>query len=156
MIQARVKPTFRKACKDDLPAIVALLADDGLGRGREDASLPLNEAYTSAFDVLDKDPNQYLLVADDDGVVAGCMQLTFIPGISRSGAWRCQIEAVRVGGSYRGHGLGQQMFEWAIVQAKSRNCALLQLTTDKARNDAHRFYDRLGFQPSHVGYKMQL
>ncbi|MEO1160098.1 MAG: GNAT family N-acetyltransferase, partial [Pseudomonadota bacterium] len=99
---------LRQACKEDLPAIVALLADDGLGNGREDARLPLDEAYVSAFDALDGDPNQYLVVAQEGEIVAATMQLTFIAGISRKGAWRCQIEAVRVAASHRGSGLGQR------------------------------------------------
>jgi GNAT superfamily N-acetyltransferase len=147
---------LRRACKDDLPAIVALLADDGLGNGREDAGLPLDEAYVSAFDALDGDPNQFLVVAQEGEVIAATMQLTFIAGVSRKGAWRCQIEAVRVAASHRGSGLGQRMFEFAIEEGRSRGCRLVQLTTDKTREDAHRFYDRLGFVASHIGYKLKL
>lgn len=147
---------LRRACKEDLPAIVALLADDGLGNGREDARLPLDQAYVSAFDALDGDPNQFLVVAQEGDVIAATMQLTFIAGISRKGAWRCQIEAVRVAASHRGSGLGQRMFEFAIEEARSRGCSLVQLTTDKTRGDAHRFYDRLGFVASHIGYKLKL
>lgn len=147
---------LRRACKEDLPAIVALLADDGLGNGREDAGLPLDQAYVSAFDALDGDPNQFLVVAQEGEVIAATMQLTFIAGISRKGAWRCQIEAVRVAASHRGSGLGQRMFEFAISESRSRGCSLVQLTTDKTREDAHRFYDRLGFVASHIGYKLKL
>jgi len=147
---------LRQACREDLPAIVGLLADDGLGNGREDAGLPLDQAYISAFDSLDGDPNQFLVVAQEGDVVAATMQLTFIAGISRKGAWRCQIEAVRVAASHRGSGLGQRMFEFAIEEARSRGCSLVQLTTDKTREDAHRFYDRLGFVASHIGYKLKL
>jgi ribosomal protein S18 acetylase RimI-like enzyme len=147
---------LRRACREDLPAIVELLADDGLGNGREDARLPLDEAYGSAFDALDGDPNQFLVVAQEGEVIAATMQLTFIAGISRKGAWRCQIEAVRVAASHRGSGLGQRMFEFAIAESRSRGCALVQLTTDKTREDAHRFYDRLGFVASHIGYKLKL
>lgn len=147
---------LRRACKEDLPAIVALLADDGLGNGREDARLPLDQAYVSAFDALDGDPNQFLVVAQEGDVIAATMQLTFIAGISRKGAWRCQIEAVRVAASHRGSGLGQRVFEFAIEEARSRGCSLVQLTTDKTRGDAHRFYDRLGFVASHIGYKLKL
>ena len=147
---------LRKARREDLPAIVGLLADDGLGNGREDARLPLDEAYINAFDALDGDPNQFLVVAQEGEVIAATMQLTFIAGISRKGARRCQIEAVRVAASHRGSGLGQRMFEFAIAESRSRGCALVQLTTDKTREDAHRFYDRLGFVASHIGYKLKL
>ena len=147
---------LRRAYREDLPAIVGLLADDGLGNGREDARLPLDEAYVSAFEALDGDPNQFLLVAQEAEVIAATMQLTFIAGISRKGAWRCQIEAVRVAASHRGSGLGQRMFEFAIAESRSRGCSLVQLTTDKTREDAHRFYDRLGFVASHIGYKLKL
>lgn len=147
---------LRRAYREDLPAIVELLADDGLGNGREDARLPLDEAYVSAFEALDGDPNQLLLVAQEAEVIAATMQLTFIAGISRKGAWRCQIEAVRVAASHRGSGLGQRMFEFAIAESRSRGCSLVQLTTDKTREDAHRFYDRLGFVASHIGYKLKL
>lgn len=147
---------LRRACKEDLPAIVQLLADDGLGNGREDARLPLDQAYVSAFDALDGDPNQFLAVAQEGEVIAATMQLTFIAGISRKGAWRCQIEAVRVAATHRGSGLGQRMFEFAIAESRSRGCSLVQLTTEKTREDAHRFYDRLGFVASHIGYKLKL
>lgn len=147
---------LRKARSDDLSAIVGLLADDGLGSGREDARLPLDQAYVSAFDALDSDPNQFLVVAQDGEMIVGTMQLTFIVGVSRKGAWRGQIEAVRVADSHRGSGLGQQMFEFAIQESRSRGCSLVQLTTDKTRQDAHRFYDRLGFVASHIGYKLKL
>ena len=151
-----VDVVLRQARIEDVPAIVGLLADDGLGKGREDASLPLDHAYVSAFEALDGDPNQLLLVAQDGDSIVGTMQLTFIAGISRKGAWRGQIEAVRVAASHRGGGLGQQMFEFAIDVARSRGCSLVQLTSDKTRDDAHRFYDRLGFVGSHVGYKLKL
>ncbi len=147
---------LRKARRDDLPAIVGLLADDGLGNAREDAGLPLDQAYVRAFDALDSDPNQLLVVAQQGEMIVGTMQLTFIAGVSRKGAWRGQIEAVRVAASHRGSGVGQQMFEFAIEESRSRGCSLVQLTTDKTRQDAHRFYDQLGFVASHIGYKLKL
>lgn len=147
---------LRKARNGDLPAIVGLLADDGLGKGREDARFPLDQAYVSAFDALEGDPNQLLVVAQEGEKIVATMQLTFIAGISRRGAWRGQIEAVRVAASHRGSGLGQKMFEFAIQECRSRGCSLVQLTTDRTRTDAHRFYDRLGFVASHIGYKLQL
>jgi ribosomal protein S18 acetylase RimI-like enzyme len=148
--------TFRRATAADLPAIVAMLADDGLGRGREDASLPLARGYTEAFAAIEADPNQMLAVADSDGVVVGTLQLTFIPGLSHKGAWRGQVESVRVASSRRGTGLGQAMLEWAVAECRARGCRMVQLTTDKTRADAHRFYERLGFKASHEGFKLVL
>lgn len=147
---------FRRAAAADLPPIVALLADDGLGRGREDANLPLAQPYLDAFAAIEADSNQLLSVADDSGTVAATLMLTFIPGISRKGAWRGQIEAVRVAASHRGSGLGHRYFEWAIARCRERGCSLVQLTSDKTRADAHRFYDALGFTASHEGYKLAL
>lgn len=148
--------TFRRAEIADLPAIIALLADDGLGRRREDPGMPPNQKYLEAFRALDADPNQLQVVATLGSEVIGTMQLTFIVGLSRQGAWRGQIEGVRVAAAHRGSGVGQLMFEWAIGQCRARGCNLVQLTTDKARPDAHRFYERLGFVGSHVGYKLTL
>src|SRR5699024_9864733 len=105
---------------------------------------------------IDGDPAQLLVVLDDGGRVVGTMQLSFIPGLSRSGATRCQVEAVRIASSHRGHRLGEQMIRWAVVESARRGCALVQLTTDKSRGDAHRFYERLGFTASHEGFKMAL
>lgn len=148
---------FRPAQEADLPAIIALLAADQLGQAREDASMPLAKAYVDAFSAIDADQNQLLAVAVDiDDTVIGTLQLTFIPGLARSGAWRGQIEAVRVAEAHRSSGLGQQMFEWAIEHCRARGCKLVQLTTDKTRPDAHRFYEKLGFEASHEGYKLKL
>ncbi|MDH3740505.1 MAG: GNAT family N-acetyltransferase [Hyphomicrobiales bacterium] len=148
---------FRRAEEDDLPAIIALLAADQLGQTREDASLPLARVYLDAFAAIDADQNQLLAVAvGTNDAVIGTLQLSFIPGLARSGAWRGQIEAVRVAEAHRSSGLGQQMFEWAIDKCRARGCKLIQLTTDKTRPDAHRFYERLGFIASHEGYKLKL
>jgi GNAT superfamily N-acetyltransferase len=147
---------IRRATAADLPAIVAMLADDPLGATREDPSLPLAPGYLAAFAAIGADPNQFLAVAERDGAVIGTMQLSFLPGLSHKGAWRGQIEAVRVAAPARGSGLGQRMIEWAIAQCRARGCKLVQLTTDKSRKDAHRFYDRLGFRASHEGYKLTL
>ena len=147
---------FRRARAADLPAIVALLANDILGQQREDASSPPNPNYVDAFQAILADPNQLQMVATSNGEVIGTLQLTFIPGLARKGAWRGQIEAVRIAETHRGSGVGQQMFEWAIDQCRARGCNLVQLTTDKTRSDAHRFYDRLGFVDSHIGYKLAL
>lgn len=148
--------TFRKAKGDDLAAIVELLANDKLGQSREDPSLPLLSAYIDAFRAIEADPNQLLAVAVQGCSIAGTLQLTFLPGIAHKGAWRGQIEAVRVSESHRSAGLGQKLFEWAIDACRARGCRLVQLTSDKTRNDAHRFYDRLGFKATHEGYKLTL
>lgn len=147
---------IRPATADDLEAIVALLADDDLGRGREDARLPLDPGYLAAYDAIAADPNQMLLVADDDGAVVGCLQLTFIPGLTRRGMWRGQIEGVRVARTQRGAGIGRALIERAIAECRARHCGLVQLTTDKARSRAHAFYASLGFEASHEGMKLSL
>ncbi|UYY78278.1 GNAT family N-acetyltransferase [Sphingomonas sp. R1] len=147
---------FRDATLADLPAIVAMLDDDELSRGREDASLPLDPRYEMAFADLDSDPNQRLIVAERDGAVIGTMQLSFLPGIAFRGAWRGQIEAVRIAASERGQGLGQQMIEWAVAQCRARGCRMVQLTSMRDRVDAHRFYEKLGWTRSHFGFKLKL
>ncbi len=147
---------IRRARREDLLAIVGLLADDALGNGREDLRPPLNEAYAAAFEAIDRDDNQLLVVAEDEGTVVGCLQITFIPGLSRKGQWRGQIEAVRVASSRRSAGIGRVMMEWAIARCRERGCAFVQLTSDKTRARAHAFYKRLGFDPSHEGMKMLL
>jgi ribosomal protein S18 acetylase RimI-like enzyme len=148
--------TFRAATSEDLPAILAMLMDDALGKLREDLGPPLNPRYLEAFAAIERDPNQLLAVADQDGLVAGCLQLTFIPGMSRLGMWRGQIEAVRIASSLRGSGVGKAMMQWAIEQCRARGCGLVQLTTDKQSPDAHRFYEALGFQATHEGMKLSL
>jgi ribosomal protein S18 acetylase RimI-like enzyme len=147
---------IRRANRADLETIVAMLADDELGRQREDPSIPLNTRYLDAFAAIDADPNQYLAVAESDGEVIGCLQLTFIPGLSRLAMTRGQIESVRIAGSARGMGLGRKLFEWAIDECRERGCGLVQLTSDKSRQDAVRFYESLGFEPSHEGMKMRI
>lgn len=147
----------RRAVLADLVEIVALLADDPLGSTRDGVSNEEDLApYRRAFTLVDADPAQLLVVVVADGAVVGTMQLTFIPGLSRRGASRAQVEAVRVHSSHRSNGLGAAMLGWAVDEARRRGCALVQLTTDKTRLDAHRFYDRLGFVASHEGFKLQL
>ena len=146
---------FRKALETDLPAIVRMLADDDLGMNREDAISDLS-CYLSAFRDIDADPNQFLCVVESNRQRVGTLQLTFIPGLSRGGAKRGQIESVRVAREHRNTGIGRAMFDWAIEQCQAQNCALAQLTTDKVRPAAHRFYERIGFEASHVGYKLLL
>jgi GNAT superfamily N-acetyltransferase len=147
---------FRSATLADLPAIIALLADDKLGQGREDATDPPNAAYLAAFGAIDADTNQFLAVVEEAGRVIGCLQLSFIPGLSRLGMWRGQIESVRIAADRRGDGLGRQMFVWAIDQCRAHGCGLVQLTTDNQRPDARRFYESLGFVASHEGMKLAL
>jgi GNAT superfamily N-acetyltransferase len=130
--------------------------DDPLGKLREDLGTPLNPVYLAAFEAIERDPNQLLVVADMAGEVVGSLQLTFIPGLSRLGMWRGQIEAVRVASSQRGSGVGKAMIRWAIEECRRRGCGLVQLTTDKRRIEAHRFYDGLGFKASHEGMKLAL
>jgi GNAT superfamily N-acetyltransferase len=148
--------SFRRAQESDLAVIVALLADDPLGQQREAPGLPLRRSYRDAFAAIDADSNQLLVVVTDAALVVGTLQLSFIPGLSRNGAWRGQIEAVRIAADHRRSGLGQRMFEWAIAECRVRGCNLVQLTTDRTRPDAHLFYEHLGFVASHVGYKLAL
>lgn len=145
---------IRAATRDDLPAIIGLLADDVLGRARDYAVV--DDAYERAFAAIEADPRNLLAVADHDGEVVGCMQITYIPGLGRHGAERSLIEAVRVRSDRRGRGIGSELTTWAIDQARSRRCGLVQLTSDKTRTDAHRFYARLGFVASHEGMKLIL
>ena len=146
---------FREAAEADLAAIVGLLADDDLGKLREDDSLPLAQAYVDAFKAIAEDSNQGQCVAEIDGQVVGTLQITFIPGISHKGGWRGQIESVRVAPSRRGAGVGQKFISWAVDQCRAKGCRLVQLTSDKSRHDAQRFYERLGFSASHEGYKLK-
>jgi len=145
---------IRRATATDVPGILALLVDDQIAAGREDLS-DLTP-YQRAFEAIDADPNQLLVVAERNGELLGTLQLTFIPGLSRRGASRGLVEAVRVAASARGLGLGTTLMEWAVQESRARGCAVVQLTSDKARHDAHRFYTRLGFENSHEGFKLPL
>ncbi|MCC5579939.1 GNAT family N-acetyltransferase [Microtetraspora sp. AC03309] len=145
--------SFRTARRDDVPAILAMLDDDPIAAAREPGK---GVDPMAAFEAIEADPRNELLVAEEDGQVIGTFQLTFIPGLSRRGAERAQVEAVRVAVPYRNRGIGRRMMEWAVERARERGCGLVQLTTDKARNDAHRFYASLGFTPSHEGFKLRL
>ncbi|MFD7438072.1 GNAT family N-acetyltransferase [Streptomyces sp. NPDC059861] len=144
---------IRAAVTEDLPVIVGMLADDPLGAQREspDDLTP----YRSALERLDADPNQHLVVAVREDRVVGTLQLTIIPGLSRRGATRSIIEGVRIHSDERGSGLGTQLIEWAVEESRRQDCQLVQLTSDTTRVDAHRFYERLGFTASHVGFKLQ-
>jgi len=151
------RPEFRRATRDDLPAIVAMLADDPLGAQREANASPLPRCYHDAFDAIDRDPNIELVVvqAGNHGVV-GVLQLSFIPNISHRGGWRALIEGVRVAAAIRSGGVGRKMLLWAIERARQRGCLMVQLTSDKSRTDAIRFYEGLGFVASHEGLKLHL
>ena len=148
--------TIRIATEADLPGIVRLLADDDLGRGRERYADPLPQAYADGFRAMQRQGGNDFLVAEDAGQVVGCLQLTIIPGVSRMGATRAQIESVRVDRGQRGKKLGEALMQDAIERARSAGCSLVQLTTDKTRADAHRFYERLGFKATHEGMKLAL
>ncbi|MET8568003.1 GNAT family N-acetyltransferase [Streptomyces sp. NPDC004783] len=145
---------IRAAAEDDIPAIVAMLADDPLGAQRE--SPDDMSPYLVAYERLRDDPNQHLVVAVREGRVVGTLQLTIIPGLSRRGATRSIVEGVRIHADERGSGLGTRLIEWAVAESRRQGCHLVQLTSDKTRTDAHRFYERLGFSASHTGFKLQL
>jgi GNAT superfamily N-acetyltransferase len=147
---------FRRAANADLAAIVAMLADDHLGSAREQATDPLPDSYHDAFAAIDRDPNQLLLVAQQAGAIVGTLQLFFLSGLSHQGAWRAQVESVRVAASLRGQGIGRRLMDHAITLAKQRHCHMMQLSTHKSRSDAHRFYEQLGFVKSHEGMKLTL
>lgn len=147
---------FRKANKNDVYAIVRLLADDELGSQRERFEEPLPSTYYDAFDAVESQTGNEIILAVENDKVIGCLQLTIIPGLARQGMKRAQIEGVRVDREYRGKKIGERLFKKAIALAKSEECGLVQLTTDKKRGDAHRFYDKLGFSASHEGMKLIL
>jgi len=147
---------FRKANREDLPAIVQMLANDKLGKYREKYQDPLPASYYDAFDAIDSDPNQELVVAENTHGVIGTLQLTFTPGLTYQGGWRASIEAVRVRDDMTGKGIGHQLIEWAIQRARDRNAILVQLTSNKERPDAIRFYEQIGFSATHEGLKIFL
>jgi len=147
--------TFRPARSGDLAVIIALLSDDKLGVNRESFE-DNSQAYEQAFAEIDGDPNNMVYVAEDDGRVIGCLQVTFIVNLTFKGGRRALVEAVRVADSHQGQGLGKRLMEYVIDLARERGCRLVQLTSNKDRDDAIRFYEQLGFQPSHVGFKLYL
>ena len=147
---------FRKATKNDIPNLVALLADDELGSQREDSSIPVNQRYLDSFDSIDKDPNNELTVVESNGELVGMLQLTFIPYLTHTGSWRCLIEGVRISRNYRGQGMGTRLINWSIERATEMKCSIVQLTSDKQRPDALRFYESLGFQATHEGFKLRI
>ncbi len=146
---------IRRARRDDVAVIVAMLADDPLGSGRERIEDPLPPSYLRAFEAVEKDPNIQLVVAEQGGAVVGCLQLCILPGLSSQGASRALIEDVRVATHCRSRGIGEQLVRWAVADARARECKLVELLTHHTRVDAQRFYRRLGFQPSHVGMTLR-
>lgn len=148
--------SFRPAARDDVRELVAMLADDALGAKREKYAAPLPDSYYLAFTAIEADPNNELIVALRGEEVAGMMQLTFIPYLTYQGGWRALIEGVRIRKELRGKGFGNQMFQHAIQRARERGCHMVQLTTDKSRSDALKFYESLGFKASHEGMKLHL
>jgi ribosomal protein S18 acetylase RimI-like enzyme len=148
--------TIRRARRSDVGVIVAMLADDPLGSARERIEDPLPSSYYAAFETLERDSNIRLVVAlDGAGAVVGCLQLCILPGLSSQGASRALIEDVRVASHCRGRGIGEQLMQWAIAEARARSCKLVELFTHNSRTDAQRFYQRLGFLPSHVGMTLR-
>ena len=147
--------TIRRARLEDVGAIVAMLADDPLGSGRERIEQPLPPSYFQAFKVIENDPNIQLVVAEQDGAVVGCLQLCILAGLSSQGASRALVEDVRVASHCRSRGIGEQMLQWAVAEARARRCKLVELLTHNTRVNAQRFYKRLGFQPSHVGMTLR-
>ena len=145
---------IREATPADLPTILAMLAEDTIPANRE--TDPADPRYRAAFDAIAADPNQLLAAAEIDGRVVGTLQLSFLPGLSFRGAWRGQIEAVRIASDLRGRRYGEQLIAWAVDRCRERDCFLVQLTSSSARTDAHRFYERLGWAKSHTGFKLKL
>ena len=145
--------TFRDARREDLERIVELIADDAVAARRTGT---FGAAHVAGFEAIEASPNDDLVVAELDGAVVGVMQLTYIPGIARNGATRLQVEAVRVDAGLRGQGIGRALMEHAHARGRERGCALAQLTSDKQRPDAHRFYRELGYAQSHEGFKLPL
>ena len=151
-----MKIKFRRATREDLPEIVRMLSDDFLGRARERYENPLPESYIKAFEEIEADKNNELIVAEKDGAIVGTLQITFTPSISFQGGKRATVESVRVDEKYRGQGIGKELMKWAIERARAENCFAVQLTTNAERRDAHRFYENLGFTGSHLGMKLYL
>jgi len=150
------KVTIRRGRREDVAAIVGMLADDPLGGPRERIEDPLPPSYFSAFDAVERDPNIQLVVAEDgEGAVVGCLQLCIMPGLSSQGATRGLIEDVRVASRCRSRGIGEQLVQWAVTEARGKGCKLVELLTHHTRVDAQRFYERLGFARSHVGMTLR-
>lgn len=148
--------TFRTATRDDLPAIVAMLADDEFGGNREKPGASVPQEYADAFEAMSREPANRILLAEKDGEIVASLQLVFTPSLSRRGTRRATIEAVRVASAFRGQNIGTALMRHAIAQSRAADCGLVQLTSDRRRTRAHLFYRRLGFEQSHIGFKMEL
>ena len=147
---------FRPARREDIPSVIRMLADDDLGSQRERYEDPLPEPYYVAFEQIGNDPNHELIVAERNGEVIGTLHLMFLPSVSYQGGLRAQVESVRVDKRFQSQGIGSEMMRWVVERAKQRGAHMVQLTTHKTRVDAHRFYERLGFEGSHLGMKLSL
>jgi GNAT superfamily N-acetyltransferase len=155
-VQTTDEITFRPATRGDLDAVVALLAHDDLGMTREAVTDELSPAYIEAFEKIEQDPGNEVIVAEDAEGIAGTMQLTYISNLTFQGAARCQIEGVRIAERIRIRGLGREMFLWATERARVKGCRIVQLTSNKARDGALAFYEKLGYEASHIGFKLYL
>jgi GNAT superfamily N-acetyltransferase len=151
-----MKLTFRQASQKDLAELIKLLADDELGKTREDISIPINKDYLTAFKKINCDPNNELIVVEENNKIIGMLQLSFIPYLTHIGSTRCLIEGVRIDKKYRDMGLGTKTFEWAIQYAKDKKCNIVQLTSNKQRKNAIKFYENLGFEATHEGFKLNI
>ncbi len=148
--------TYRAATEADLPFIDGLIEEDEIAATRDPASPDMAAEQLEALRAVSADPFHTLYIVEREGVPVGSFQLSFVPGVSRRGAWRGQIESVRVSAAARGLGIGEEMMRWAIERCEERRCGIVQLTSDRKREAAHRFYARLGFEPSHTGFKLKL
>jgi ribosomal protein S18 acetylase RimI-like enzyme len=155
MMKDQTSITIRPARRDDVAAIIAMLADDHLGRARERFEDPLPQVYYDAFERIARDPSIQLVVAEEAGRVVGSLQLCILPGLSSQGTSRALVEDVRVASDRRSRGIGEQLLQWAIGEARGKRCKLVELLTHTSRIDAQRFYERLGFARSHVGMVMR-
>ena len=144
---------FRKAVAADLPFIIGLYVEDAVIKTDDDPASAMDQPYLDALAAIDADPNQMLAVAELDGERVGTIQITFIPGLNRRAMWKGLLEGVHISAAHRNKGLGAELIDWALAQCKSRGCGMAQLTSNKQRLDAHRFYERLGWKKSHEGFK---
>ena len=148
--------TYRTAGPDDLPFIIGLIVEDSVVVTEDRAEDAMDEDYRAALAAIDADPNEEMWIVERDGVAVGCFQLSFLPGLMRRGMWRGQIEVVHVSADARNLGIGSEMMRWALARCREKGCGMVQLTSNKKRTDAHRFYERLGFARSHEGFKYYL
>ena len=145
--------TYRHAAPEDLPFIVGLIVEDAVVATNDRVADARQPDYDNALKAIDADPNQEMFVVEDAGKPIGCFQLSYLPGLMRRGMWRGMIEVVHVSQNERNHGYGSEMMRWALERCRERGCGMVQLTSNKKRTDAHRFYERLGFSRSHEGFK---